>query len=278
MQASGSSKTYIRLLEAAESELSVWRDETTLSQINAQPVGKGLAVSSSLFALFKELIYWWDSTGRVFDPGVGELLRVRGHYANPRTPSQEELDSALRRSGMQYFNLAQETNEVVRQADVRIDSGAFGKGEGLDRVFQLASREGGLPWLIDLGGQVMVYGQPPGQTSWNVAIAHPQHRDETAFTMRLHSGSLATSGVSEQPGHILDPRTGRPAEFKGSVTVWHERALVADILSTALFVMGPDQGLLWAESRGLAACFLIGSDTGELQVRATEAFRRIFQL
>jgi thiamine biosynthesis lipoprotein len=50
--------------------------------------------------------------------------------------------------------------------------------------------------------------------------------------------------------------TGRPAPFEGSVIVWHERALVADIVSTALYVMGPHDGVLWAEARGIAACYL----------------------
>ena len=62
--------------------------------------------------------------------------------------------------------------------------------------------------------------------------------------------------------------------FGGSVTVWHRRALVADILSTALFVMGPDEGLRWAEARGLAACYLVPDRHREVSMRATTAFRR----
>jgi thiamine biosynthesis lipoprotein len=62
--------------------------------------------------------------------------------------------------------------------------------------------------------------------------------------------------------------------FDGSVTVWHRRALVADILSTALFVMGPDEGLRWAESRGIAAGYLVPNWDREVSMRATAAFRR----
>ena len=75
-------------------------------------------------------------------------------------------------------------------------------------------------------------------------------------------------------GHIFDPRTGRPATFAGSVTVWHERALAADILSTALYVMGPDIGLRWAEGQGLAACYLI-PEGASLRMAATAAFRNL---
>jgi thiamine biosynthesis lipoprotein len=93
------------------------------------------------------------------------------------------------------------------------------------------------------------------------------------FTLELTSGSLSTTSNSEQPGHVLDPRTALPVEFPGSVVAWHERGLVADILTTALFVMGPERGITWAESRGFAACFLI-PENGGVQRISTSAFDR----
>ena len=103
--------------------------------------------------------------------------------------------------------------------------------------------------------------------------------------MSLASGSLATSGGSVRDvevgertiGHILDPRSGRPVSRAESVTVWHPRALVADVLSTALYVMGVDEGLAWAEARELAACFLVPGPAGSpAAVQATGAFRERF--
>jgi thiamine biosynthesis lipoprotein len=123
----------------------------------------------------------------------------------------------------------------------------------------------------------MVHGYPPGKSGWNVAIARPERRDRPALTLELRSGSLSTSSSSEQPGHILDPRTRMPVEFNGSVIAWHERGLVADILSTALFVMGPEKGLVWANARGLAACFLIPAREG-LTIRPTRTFAKLFSI
>jgi thiamine biosynthesis lipoprotein len=115
----------------------------------------------------------------------------------------------------------------------------------------------------------------------DVAIAHPRVRDRSVLELTIRSGSVSTSGGSERDlrvdgqrvAHILDPRTGRPATFDGSVTVWHASGLAADILSTALYVMGPDEGLAWAEARGLSACFLINDSGGEGTSRMTAAFR-----
>ena len=132
--------------------------------------------------------------------------------------------------------------------------------------------------MIDLGGQVSAGGV--NEAGWPVAIAHPRDRSTPHISTRLRRGSLSTSGGSERDvsvgqtrvGHIFDPRTGRPAAFAGSVTVWHERGLAADILSTALFVMGPDEGLRWAAANQVAALFLVPDGTS-LRTTMTPAFR-----
>ena len=125
-------------------------------------------------------------------------------------------------------------------------------------------------------------GQPAG-AGWPVAIAHPARRHQVALALTLTTGSLATSGASERSrvvdgrpvGHILDPRTGQPIHRPESVTVWHEDPLAADILSTALYVMGADNGLDHAEQHGVAALFLVpdpGRDAVSVTVRASRMF------
>ena len=122
--------------------------------------------------------------------------------------------------------------------------------------------------------------------SWPVALAHPARRGEPALELRLAAGSLATSGGSERDlipdggariGHVLDPRTGRPVSRAASVTVWRRSAFEADVLSTALYVMGPKRGLAWARARGVAACFLLpDAAAGGVSLRATPAFAARF--
>jgi thiamine biosynthesis lipoprotein len=263
-------ENHLRILEETEGELSVWRPDTALSRLNAQPVSAPFPAPARLVDLMEELQFWWKETGGAFDPAIGRLLDARGFYGRkPRATAPPVV------FGMQHLRMEKDTSRIVRTADVWIDSGAFGKGEGLDRVYRESKARGASPWLIDLGGQVMVYGLPPDRAYWTVDIAHPRKRDEAVFSLRLTSGSISSSGNSEQPGHILDPSTGKPVMVEGSVVVWHERALIADILSTALFVMGHEKGIAWAEARSIAACFLI-PDTAGLEKRATKAFSKIF--
>ena len=270
----------IDVLESAEAALSTWRADSAISRLNRTPVGARWTADAPLCRLFADLAEWHEATGGAFDPVVGALVDAWGIHDTGRIPDAREIAAARRLSGMERLLFDRRACTVTRRAEVAMDAGGFGKGEGLDRV---AESLPGVPWMVDLGGQVMVGGPRPGGRPWPVALAHPLERDVPYLQLELERGSLATSGSSERDltvegtrvGHILDPRTGRPAPFTGSVTVWHERGLVADILSTALYVMGPREGIAWARARDLSVCYLIPQDTGDVEVLATDAFLRL---
>ncbi len=280
-------ESILRILEDADRELSTWRADSALSRINRQPADAPFDLNARLCRLFPILFAWYHETGRAFDPGVGRLVEVWGIRGNGRHPSEAALRTAQAASGLDALRVDANACTVTRTRDVNIDSGAFGKGEALDRAAADTRRDASARWLVDLGGQVMVNGTPPGAAAWTVTIAHPRKRSEPAVRVQLTSGSLATSGGSERDqivneeriGHIIDPRTRAPAPFAGSVTVWHPSALVADILSTALYVMGPDEGIAWADERAIAACFLVPSHEGGLaiDIRPSRAFERRFR-
>jgi thiamine biosynthesis lipoprotein len=130
-----------------------------------------------------------------------------------------------------------------------VEEGAWGKGYALDRAISRLGDAAGV--LLDLGGQVTARGKDASGGDWSITIADPRRRDRPAVALRLTDASASTSGNSERGrnvggvriGHLLDPRTGRPAEDFGSVTVVAPSAFHADILSTAFFVLGPAHGL-----------------------------------
>jgi thiamine biosynthesis lipoprotein len=260
-------------LEETEAQLSTWRSDSAVSALNHTPIGHPWQADASLCVLFQELTAWVRRTEGAFDPAIGRTLAAWDVHGGGRVPSPEELARARARSGFGRLAFDADRCTITRAADAALDVGAFGKGEALDRAARVL---GDSAWMIDLGGQVAV----SGGNGWPVDIAHPRTRDRPVLTVMVRSGSLSTSGGSERDvivqgirvGHILDPRTGRPAPFDGSVTVWHPRALVADILSTALFVMGPDEGLRWARALGLSVCYLIPEASGGVRTLMTPAF------
>ncbi len=276
----------VRVIEATEAELSTWRDDSVLSRLNRQSLGTPRPVPQTVCGLLGRLAAWRHATGGAFDPAVGRLVEAWGLRGAGRRPTGAALEAARADSGLQHLIVDTGACTVARRVDVALDAGGFGKGEAIDRVrHALRDRRGA--WLIDFGGQVAVSGER-SDGAWPVAIAHPERRGAAVAELRLSAGSLSTSGGSERNltlesgeriGHILDPRTGAPVGRGGSVVVWHRDAFAADVLSTALHVMGPDDGLAWAAARGIAACFMRGGAAAdEVVFRATPAFRARFAL
>ena len=268
----------IEVLTGTERELSTWMPDSQLSELNRQPLNVPWHASAPLCTLLLAVADWHRTTNGTFDPAIGALLDAWDVHGEGRVPSASELAAARDASGFRHLDLDPSGCMVTRRRPVRLDPGAFGKGEALDRAARVLA---GRPWMLDLGGQVSVEGAMPGENGWRVAIAHPHDRSRAVLDIMMKSGSLSTSGGSERDrfaagrriSHHLDPRTGEPASFGGSVSVLHPSGFVADVLSTALYVMGPEKGLRWAEARGLAACYLEADAAGRVSPAMTAAFR-----
>ena len=271
-------------IERVEASLSTWRADSVLSALNRRPVNEPFALPPALCGLWPRLARWRCLTGGAFDPAVGRLVEAWGLRTGGAVPAPDALRAAHAASGFARFRFDAEACRVTRTADATLDAGAFGKGEALRRL--AADSSDGPPWLVDFGGQIAV-GGAPAEGGWPVALAHPSRRHQAVLDLTLATGSLATSGASERSSavegrrlaHILDPRSGRPVHRAESVTVWHEDPLTADILSTALYVLGADDGLDFAERHGLAAVFLVpdpAAGAARLTVRASPAFRARF--
>ena len=271
-------------LESTDQELSTWREDSLLSQLNRQPVAEPWAAPDSLCQLLLELTGWSRRTAGAFDPVVGSLIEAWGLRDEGSLPSRAAVEVARERAGLGRIAVDATPCSMTRLADATIDAGAFGKGVALDRVASLD-----VSGLVDLGGQVAVFGESPAG-GWPIRIAHPGDRQTPVVKLELTQGSLAVSGGSERDrwvdgeriGHIVDPRTGKAVSRPWSVAVWHERALAADVITTALYVMGLDEGREWAEANGVAACFLVPrGQTGlrtdaSVDIVATSHFRRRF--
>ena len=264
----------VRELETTDAQLSTWRSDSAISDLNRTAIDTPWKADDTLCRLFGDLYTWYEATAGAFDPTVGALANAWQIHGAGRVPLASELEAARRRTGLTLIDFDRQTCSLRRTTDVTLDVGAFGKGEALDRV---AHALAGRPWIVDLGGQVSVGQVPPDGKPWIVDIAHPIDRHRPVMQVQMQAGSLSTSGGSERDtyvgdmrvGHIFDVRTGAPARFTGSVVVWHERGLVADILSTALFVMGPEEGLGWAERRGIAAAYLMPTNDGVARAATT---------
>jgi thiamine biosynthesis lipoprotein len=275
-------------LSRVEDLLTTWRSGGPLARLDESPAGASLAVDAELVSVLADVFAWTARTGRAFDPTVLPLVQAWGLRGKGRIPSPEELSAALSATGTDRFRLDPRAGTAAR-LDPRagIDEGAWGKGYALDRAAARLREAGVADALIDLGGQVLARGHAAGGANWTIALAHPGARQRPVLTLSLSDTSVSTSGDSERGrevqgrriGHLLDPRTGQPARDFGSVTVVAPSALTADVLSTALFVLGPEEGLklsarLRREGVAQEALYLVDRE-GSLDALASPGFARL---
>lgn len=279
------SEAVFSAVRAEEALLSTWEDGTALSRLNRAPVGRAVRVPGRLLALLEEAWTWSARLEGAFDPAVGALVEAWDLRGEGRRPAPGRLRRARAASGRSCFELRPAAGEAVRRCEgAWIDAGGFGKGSALRRARRALEGSGAAGALLDFGGQLLALGAPPGGDAWSVTVAHPERRGEPVLRLRVAGRSVATTGTSERGvavdgrrmGHVLDPRTGRPAPAWGSVTVVARDPMEADLLSTALYVLGPTPGL--ARARGLedvGVLFLELSEDGRLRPswnRAMEAY------
>lgn len=259
-----------------EDRLSSWRPDSELGRLNCMPPGQPFLASARLFDLLRQVRRWQARTGGAFDPGIGSLVDAWDLRGVGRRPSPDELHSALRQSGLTAFRFDDEARTVVRRYPGSwLTAGGFGKGAALRAARRALAADGVSSALLDFGGQLLAMGRPPGATGWIVGVADPTVRDRPVAFLLLSDRSASTSGDSERfvevagerLGHILDPRTGRPTRAWGSVTVVARDPMVADMLSTALFVMGPDRALIWGERHPGYGVLVLESKGTEITAR-----------
>ncbi len=239
-------------LRRVEALLTTWRRGGELDRINRSPAGDPLPVDAELLGLLVDVFAWTKRTGGAFDPTIAPLVRAWDLRGDGRVPSGDALRRAREAVGVSRFRIDPSAGTVTRlDPDAAIEEGAWGKGYGLDRAGAALKSAGVSDAVLDLGGQVLALGADADGTPWKVPIADPRDRARTVAVLGLTGASAATSGDSERSreaggrriGHILDPHTGEPAPDFGSVTVVAPTGLVADVLSTAFFVLGPERGL-----------------------------------
>lgn len=239
--------------EALEAQLTVYRDSSEVSRLNALAAERPVVVERGLFELLSLAVELGRETDEAFDVTSGPLSKVWGFYRRAgRVPGDEELQAALERVGQRHLELDAERQTLhFRRRDVEINLGAIGKGYALDRCADTLWQSGVTNFLVH-GGTSSILGRgtraglPTDQTGWTVALRHPLRPEQRLAEIRLRDRALGTSGSGSQfffhqgrrYGHILDPRTGRPADVVLSSTVLAPTAALADALATAFFVLG----------------------------------------
>ncbi len=239
-----------------EALLSEWRPDSEISRINAAAPAP-VKVSAETRAVLGHALDLARSSQGAFDPTWAALRGIwRFDWRDderPRLPQKSALMAALSRVDHQKVHIE---GEAVRlgQADMALGLGGIAKGYGIDRAAQVLRARGLRRFIVDGGGDLFVAGLKAPGTPWTIGIRHPRDAGRLLAELPVTDAAVVSSGDYERffelggrrYHHIIDLRTGQPAERSVAVTVRAPDATTADALATAIFVLGSRDGLALA--------------------------------
>ncbi len=266
-------------IERVEEMLSTYRQTSEISRINAQAAAAPVTTDPETFALLERALLFASRSHGAFDVTVGRLVEAWGFFSKDmHRPSPAALERARRQTGWRQVVLdAAERTVAFRVPGLRLDLGGLGKGYGLERAARLLRGFGVRAALLEAGtSSYVAVGAPPGEAGWMIRVPDPLDRTRTLSTVPLRDGALSTSGSYEKYfelegrrfSHIMDPRTGEPVQGMVQVTVRTDSALDSDVISTALFVLGPEPGAALLETVPGGQALLVREGTGPSAVIA----------
>ena len=257
----------IREVQAAT---DFFRGSSTVSAFNRAKAGELVPLDSHTEAILKIALKVSEASNGRFDVTVAPASALWGFTEGSLPPALEDMKKVLPLIGYQNLILDTENHTLTKTRDgVQINLGACAKGYGAD-LAKAAMIEAGATWgVLDLGGNVAVFGENPKQKDggWTIGVQDPgKAAGVYAKTIDLDgTGAVVTSGTYQRKfsyggrvfHHILDPATGFPAETETkSATVTCNSALTADCLSTACLILGREKGTALADSFDAVVTFI----------------------
>jgi thiamine biosynthesis lipoprotein len=237
-------------LARIDSLMSNWTTTSEVARVNRVAASAPTALQPEVATVIDTSLRVWRESDGAFDITVEPLIRAWGFLGGPRrVPSDAEAAAAFKRVGAQRVHYAAATREVrFDDSGVQIDLGGIAKGYAVDVAARALRSAGVTDALVNVSGNMFAIGTPVGSDHWRIGIRDPRDRMPYFARVDLRPGQgISTSGKYEQfvaqdgktYGHIMDPRTGRPAEGLISVTVISPTAFECDTWDTPLFVLGP---------------------------------------
>lgn len=258
-------------LTRVDDTMSLWK-ESELTRLNDNGHGRA---STDLLAVLRHALDVARASGGAFDPTIEPLVRAAGGLGAPRRRLRaSERRALIARVGFSRVQIDLETSEVTLAPGTRLDFGGIAKGHAADLALEALRRAGATRGLVNLGqSSIGAFGEELA-----IDARNPERRGAPPWaSFRVTDGAVSTSGGDQQPGHILDPKTGRPAGGVLAATVVARTGIEADALSTAVYVLGAEKGLRLLEQRG-AGGFVLERQNGQRTLRATRGFARAYGL
>lgn len=265
---------------AVDDEMSTWKPESDLMRLNRAAVGPWHPVPASLAVVLDTALAIRRASAGAFDVGVGRLVADWGFGAH--AGKAEGLPAASAGLDVPTLEVDVAGARVRKLAPTALDLSGIAKGFGVDELARVLDAAGVANHLVGIDGEMRARGRKPDGSPWAVAVERPEPGVRAVHgVVALEDVAVATSGDyrhfrgegADRISHTVDPRSGRPVRNAvASVTVLAPTAMVADAAATAVTVLGPDEGLAFADQLGLDALVLLRRTDGTLEERAGGRF------
>jgi thiamine biosynthesis lipoprotein len=277
-------------LEQINQSMSTYLEDSEISRFNHSRTTNWFPISNDFFHVMKQAIYAYQETQGAFDPSIYPLVSLWGFAKQIKfkPPSEQQIQTALKRTGLQYVKLQSSPEAIAKQKiSLALDLSAIAKGYAVDVISEFLLNKGLSNHLVEIGGEIRAHGTNLHQPVWNIAIEHPasvQAQTQVNAVIKsiyLNNQALATSGdyrnfyeyQGKQYAHTLDPKTGYPVQTHlVSITVLHPSSLWADAMATAMMVMGKDKALRFANQKKLAIFMVTYTDKDQYQTLTNHYF------
>ncbi|PCI32248.1 MAG: thiamine biosynthesis protein ApbE [Flavobacteriaceae bacterium] len=255
--------------------ISSWDANSQTSLINRNAGIAPVKVDKELFDLIMRCQAISRVTDGAFDISYASMDRIWSFDGRmTQMPSKVAILNAVRKVGYQNIILNKKKQTVfLSLLGMKIGFGGIGKGYAADKAKSLLKTKGVQAGIINASGDMSTWGNQANGEHWKIAITNPMDKNKSFATFSLVNEAVVTSGDYEKFvlfngkrfSHIINPKTGMPSSGIISVTVFSEKAELADALATAVFVMGIEVGLNRINQLPNVECIII-KDTGEVIV------------
>ncbi len=241
-----------------ETLMSTWIPDSDVSRVNREAGVRPVPVSAEVREVLNTARQMSEWTGGKFDVTFGALsgLWKFDHDQDNVIPDMGEVRRRLPLIDYRAIQIDEAAGTVfLPRKGMSMHLGGIGKGYAIDRAAAMLRLRGLRDFMIQSGGDMYVAGMKDGRP-WRLGIQDPRGAATRSFAeLKLSDGTFSTSGDYERTfmkngrryHHMLDPATGEPARGTRSVTIVSNRAVLADGLSTGIFILGPDAGMALIE-------------------------------
>lgn len=259
-------------LDTVIQQMSPWESDSDLRRFQDADAGEWVPFRSHAFRVLQRALEIAAETDGCYDPTFAEAIDLLGfgpsRYSG-YTYQSPEVSALFHKTGYAKIELDPQSSTVRQPGGIGLDLCSIAKGYAVDLVANTLEGAGIRNYYFEIGGEARGLGCKPSGEPWLISLERPRWFAENTnippTQIALCGIAAATSGnyvryqiVDGQPiGHIVNPRQRRDSSsILYSVSVFSDTCIDADAYATALFLLGPDDGLALAEKKNLAALFL----------------------